>query len=322
MMRLALLDDYQGIALRMADWQRLAGRMEVVAFPRNIPDVESLAEALKDFDAVMLMRERTKFPRALIERLPKLKLLITAALWNASVDMDAAAEHGVQVCGTNDLSHAAAELALGMMLSLARHIPAEDHAMRDGRWQITVGTSLHGKTLGIVGLGILGAQMASYARVLGMRAIAWSQNLTTEVAAAAGATRVEKEQLFAESDVVSVHLKLSPRTRGVIGAADLARMKPTAYLINTARGPIIDEASLLSVLKQRRIAGAALDVYDQEPLPVDHPFRSLDNVVILPHLGYVTEENYQLIYADTLDDVEAFLAGKPLRPLNEPVKRE
>ena len=320
-MRVALLDDYQGVAMKMADWSRLKGRAEFVAFPRHIPDIDTLAHELESFDCIMLMRERTKFPRALIERLPKLKLLITAAMWNASVDSDAATEHGVQFSGTRDLSHAAAELALGMMIGLVRHLPAEDHAMRQGKWQTTVGLSLHGKTLGIVGLGILGAQMAGFAKMLGMRAIAWSENLTPERAAEAGAIHVSKEQLFAEADIISVHLKLAPRTRGLIGAGDLALMKPTAYIINTARGPIIDERSLLTVLRDRRIAGAALDVYDVEPLPVNHPFRKLDNVMLVPHLGYVTEENYRLIYSDTLEDVEAFLEGRLVRPLNTPTPR-
>jgi phosphoglycerate dehydrogenase-like enzyme len=321
MMRVALLDDYQGIAMRMAEWPRLQGRAEVVSFRKHIPGIEDLARELQDVDCVMLMRERTKFPRALIERLPKLKLIVTAAMWNAIIDMEAASEHGIQVCGTRDLSHAAAELALGMMIGFARNIPTEDHAMRTGGWQLTVGNSLHGKTLGILGLGILGRQMAQYARVLGMRALAWSQNLTPETAREGGATYVSKDQLFSESDVVSIHLKLSARTRGVVGAADLARMKPSAFLINTARGPIVDEKSLLATLSARQIAGAALDVYDVEPLPADHPFRTLDNVLLLPHIGYVTEENYRLIYGDTLDDIEAFLDGKPLRPLNQPISR-
>jgi phosphoglycerate dehydrogenase-like enzyme len=320
-MRVALLDDYQGVAMNMADWSRLDGRAEFVAFPRHIADLDTLARELETFDCVMLMRERTKFPRALIERLPRLKLLVTAAMWNASVDSDAATEQGVQFSGTRDLSHAAAELALGMMIGLVRHLPAEDHAMRRGQWQTTVGLSLHGKTLGIVGLGILGRQMAGFARMLGMRAIAWSENLTPARAEEASAAFVSKEQLFSEADVISVHLKLAPRTRGLIGASDLARMKPTAYIINTARGPIIDEHSLLTTLKERRIAGAALDVYDVEPLPVDHPFRKLDNVMLAPHLGYVTEENYRLIYGDTLENVEAFLDGRVVRPLNTPKKR-
>jgi phosphoglycerate dehydrogenase-like enzyme len=320
-MRVALLDDYQGVAMKMADWSRLEGRAEVVAFPNHIIDIDTLVRALESFDCIMLMRERTKFPRALIERLPKLKLLITAAMWNASVDSDAATEYGIQFSGTRDLSHAAAELALGMMIGLVRHLPAEDHAMRQGKWQTTVGLSLHGKTLGIVGLGVLGKQMVPFARVLGMHGIAWSENLTPAKAEEVGATYVSREQLFSEADIISIHLKLSPRTRGLIGAGDLARMKPTAYIINTARGPIIEEQSLLTVLRERKIAGAALDVYDVEPLPLDHPFRSLDNVMLVPHLGYVTEENYRLIYGDTLENVEAFLEGRLVRPLNTPRPR-
>ncbi len=320
-MRVALLDDYQNVALSMADWGRLAPRVTVEAIHEHIPGVDALAARLQPYDAVMMVRERTKFPRALFERLPNLKLLVTAAMWNVAIDMDAATEHGVQVCGTGDWPHATAELALGLMIALARHIPAEDRAFREGRWQTTLGTGLHGKTLGLLGLGALGGQMAGFGAMLGMTVLAWSQNLTAEAAAERGATLVLKEELLARSDVVSIHLKLSDRTRGLLGPAELALMQPSALLINTSRGPIVDEAALIAHLQARRIAGAALDVYDQEPLPGGHPLRGLDNVILLPHLGYVVEQNYRLVYGDTLADVEAFLDGHVLRPLNTPRPR-
>ncbi|SAL29692.1 D-isomer specific 2-hydroxyacid dehydrogenase [Caballeronia sordidicola] len=262
------------------------------------------------------MRERTRVSRALIERLPNLKLLITAAMWNASVDIRAATERGIQVCGTDDLPTPAAEMALGLMLALARAIPQEDRAIRAGQWQTTLGVGLHGKTLGVIGLGNLGRQMAGYGNILGMKVLAWSQNLTNEAAAASGALRVELDELMARSDVVSIHSKLSDRTRGLLGARELSLMKPTAYLVNTARGPIVDESALVAALAQKQIGGAALDVFDIEPMPADHPFRTLENVVLAPHVGYVTEENYELIYSGALEDIVAFLDGKTVRPLN------
>jgi phosphoglycerate dehydrogenase-like enzyme len=316
MFRLALLDDYQGVALRMADWDRVRGRVAVDAIHEHILDPVCLSARLQPYDAVMMVRERTKFPRSVFERLPNLKLLVTAAMWNVAIDLDAATEHGVQVCGTRDWSFATAELALGLMLALARHIPHEDRAMHAGSWQTRLGSGLHGKTLGLLGLGSLGGQMAKFGNLLGMEVLAWSQNLTPEAAATGGATWVAKDALMARSDYVSIHLKLSDRTRGLVGRHELGLMKPTAYLINTSRGPITDEDALLEHLRSRRIAGAALDVYGVEPLPADHPMRQLDNTILLPHVGYVVEQNYRLIYGDTLDDVEAFLAGQILRPLN------
>jgi phosphoglycerate dehydrogenase-like enzyme len=316
--RLALLDDYQNVALRMAEWHRLAGRVAVDAIHEHIVDPDRLAERLRPYDAVMLMRERTKFPRALFERLPSLRLLVTAAMWNVAIDLDAATGRGVQVCGTRDWSHATAELALGLMIALARHIPAEDRALRAGGWQTALGTGLHGRTLGLLGLGSLGGQMARFGGMLGMEVLAWSANLTAAAAAAGGTTRVPMDELLARADVVSIHLRLSERTRGLLGPRELGLMKPTATLINTSRGPIVDEAALLEHLRHRRIAGAAIDVYDIEPLPPDHPMRRLDNVILTPHVGYVVEQNYRLIYGDTLEVVEAFLDGRVLRPLNAP----
>jgi phosphoglycerate dehydrogenase-like enzyme len=315
-MNIALLDDYQNVAMKMADWNSLAPRATVTAFSDHLDGIDALAERLHPFDAVMLMRERTRVPRALLERLPNLKLLITAAMWNASVDIDAATERGIQVCGTDDLPTPAAEMALGLMLALARAIPQEERAIRAGRWQTTLGVGLNGKTLGVIGLGNLGRQMAGYGNVLGMKVLAWSQNLSNEAAAAAGAQRVNLDVLLAESDVVSIHSKLSERTRGLLGARELSLMRPTAYLVNTARGPIVDQTALLAALAEKRIGGAALDVFDVEPMPVDHPFLALENVVLAPHVGYVTEENYRLIYGDVLEDIVAFLDGKLVRPLN------
>ena len=316
MINVALLDDYQNVAMKMADWNSLAPRAKVTAFPDHLDDVDALAERLHAFEVIVLMRERTRVPRALIERLPNLKLLITAAMWNASVDIHAATERGIQVCGTDDLPTPAAEMALGLMLALARAIPQEDRAIRAGQWQTTLGVGLHGKTLGVIGLGNLGRQMAGYGNILGMKVLAWSQNLTNEAAAASGALRVELDDLMARSDVVSIHSKLSDRTRGLLGARELSLMKPTAYLVNTARGPIVDENALVAALAQKQIGGAALDVFDIEPMPANHPFRTLENVVLAPHVGYVTQENYELIYSGALEDIVAFLDGKTVRPLN------
>jgi phosphoglycerate dehydrogenase-like enzyme len=314
--KVALLDDYQNVAMDMADWRSLAPRAAVTAFPDHLDDIDALVERLHPFDVIVLMRERTRVPRALIERLPNLKLLITAAMWNASVDIDAATGRGIQVCGTDDLPTPAAEMALGLMLALARAIPQEERAIRAGRWQTTLGVGMHGKTLGVIGLGNLGRQMASYGTVLGMKVLAWSQNLSNEAAAASGAQRVGLDVLLAESDVISIHLKLSDRTRGLLGARELALMKPNAYLVNTARGPIVDETALVEALAGRRIGGAALDVFDQEPMSSDHPLLALENVVLAPHVGYVTVENYRLIYGGALEDIAAFLDGKVVRPLN------
>jgi phosphoglycerate dehydrogenase-like enzyme len=315
-MRVALLDDYFGNALDMADWGRRPG-LEVESIREHIPDADILISTLEPFDAVVMMRERTKLPRSVIERLPRLKLIVTAAMWNVAIDIDAATEKGIQVCGTGDVGNLTAELTLGLMIALARHIPGEERALREGRWQARIGEGLKGKTLGILGLGKLGSQVAGFGRMLGMDVIAWSQNLTDEAAAGSGARRVSKEELFARADFVSVHLKLSERSRGIVDAAMLSRMKKTAYIINTSRGPIIDEAALCQALRSHRIAGAALDVYSTEPLPLDDPIRSLDNVILLPHLGYVARENWQRIYGDALEDIEAFMDGTLLRPLNE-----
>jgi phosphoglycerate dehydrogenase-like enzyme len=317
-MRVALLDDYFAVSLELADWQRLGADVQVEAVREHIAGIDELAARLAPYDCLVLMRERTKFPRTLIERLPNLRLLVTAGMWNASVDIDACTERGIQVCGTRDLGHLTAELTMGLLISLARNIVHEDRTLRVGRWETKIGTSLRGKTLGILGLGKLGTQVCGFARTFGMQMIAWSQNLTSDVAQAAGATLVSKGELFAKSDYVTIHARLSPRTRDLVGAAELSRMKATSYLINTSRGPIVNEAALIDALRSKVIAGAALDVFDTEPLAADHPLRMLDNTILLPHLGYVTEENFRVIYGDALDDVETFLAGDTVRPLNNP----
>jgi len=313
MARVALLDDYQGVALRMADWKSLPAGTDVVAFPDHLADESALAARLADFDIVMAMRERTPFTRSLFERLPKLRLLITAGMRNASIDMKAAAERGVLVCGTSGLPYPTAELAWGLILGLMRRIPAEDRATREGRWQVSLGLGLNGKTLGVLGLGTLGSRVARVGRAFEMTVLAWSQNLTAARAEEVGATLVAKDELLARSDIVSIHLVLSERTRGLVGARELGLMKRTAYLVNTSRGPIVDEAALVRALREGTIAGAGLDVFEPEPLPADHPFRSRPNIVVTPHLGYVTEETYRVFYGHALEDVQAFLRGAPVR---------
>jgi phosphoglycerate dehydrogenase-like enzyme len=313
--RVALLDDYQGAALGMADWKSLPKDTEVVVFQDHLADEAALAARLADFEIVMALRERTPFPRSLLERLPKLKLLITAGMRNASIDMKAAADRGVLVCGTAGLPYPTAELAWGLILSLARRIPAEDRATREGRWQTTLGLGLNGKTLGVLGLGTLGSRVARVGRALEMKVLAWSQNLTAERAAAEDVMLVAKDDLLARSDFVSIHLVLGERTRGLIGARELGLMKRSAYLVNTSRGPIVDEAALIRALQDGTIAGAGLDVFDEEPLPLEHPFRRLPNTAITPHLGYVTEETYRVFYGQALEDVKAYLGGTPLRVL-------
>jgi len=320
MMRVAVLDDYQEAALRLADWASLHPKAQIESINRHIADEDALVKRLHVFEAVVAMRERTPFPAGLFARLPNLKLLVTSGMRNAAIDLEAAATHGVTVCGTDMLATPTAELAWGLILGLCRSIPFEDRAMREGKWQTTLGFGVHGKTLGIVGLGKLGGQMARVGKAFGMEVVAWSQNLTAERAAAAGARLVAKNELFAMADIVTVHLVLSERTRGVIGAAELKRMKPTAFIVNTARGPIIDEAALIATLETRRIAGAAIDVYSSEPLPADHKLRRLPNTVLTPHLGYVTGENYRQAYGQAVEDIAAFLAGAPIRVLAAPAK--
>ena len=310
-MKVALLDDYQGVALSCADWSAVQSKAEITVFRDTITGLDALAERLKDFAVIGIMRERTPFPKALLERLPKLKLLVTTGHRNDSIDIAAAKALGITVCGTPSSAPAAAELTWALIMAAARRIDLETRSFHDGGWQVGLGRELKGATLGVIGLGRLGGQVAGYGRTFGMRVVAWSQNLTAERAAGQGAEAVSKETLFRESDFISVHLKLSDRSRGLVGAADLALMKPDAWIVNTARGPIIDRAALLAALKDRRIGGAALDVFDDEPLPADDALRRLDNVVATPHVGYVTRENYATMYRVTAENILAFLAGRP-----------
>jgi phosphoglycerate dehydrogenase-like enzyme len=300
----------------MADWSGLQESHKVVAFQERLPDVDAAAKALAEFDIIGIMRERTPFQRALFEKLPKLKLLVTTGKRNASIDLEAAKAHNVMVCNTGGAGRSTAELAIGLMIALARHFREEFAAMRPGGgWQTTLGMDLEGKTLGILGLGNLGARVGRVGAAMGMKPIAWSQNLTSEQARERGAERVEKDELFRRSDVVSIHLILSARTRGLVGARELGLMKPTALLINTSRGPIVDEAALLAALREKRIAGFGGDTFDVEPLPNDHPLRSEPRALLTPHLGYVTEETYRDFYSGMVQAIEAWLAGKPINVL-------
>jgi phosphoglycerate dehydrogenase-like enzyme len=324
MHKLAILDDYQNVALRYADWSALQQRCTVQVFDRNIADPDEAVKLLQPFDIICLMRERMPMPRALIERLPNLKLAVFTGLRTQSLDVEAASERGVIVCNTGGGgTDTTAELAWGLILALTRRIAFEHQGMRDGLWQRTVGTKLGGKTLGLLGLGKIGSQMARIARAFGMSVLAWSRSLSDEKANQAGAVCVEKDELFRRSDVISIHLVLGEESRGLVSAREIDLMKPTAYLINTSRGPIIEEAALLQALRTERIAGAGLDVFDREPLPADHPLRGLQNVVLTPHLGYVTDEVYRIFFQDALETVSAFLDGKPIHVLNpQALRRE
>jgi len=316
MVAIAILDDYQNVALGMADWSGLQKNHRIAAFNERLPDVEAAARALAEFEIVGIMRERTPFQRALFEKLPKLKLLVTTGKRNASIDLEAAKAHGVTVCNTGGAGRATAELTVGLMIALARHFREEFQAMRPGGgWQTTLGIDLEGRTLGLLGLGNLGAKVGRIGAAMGMKVIAWSQNLTAEQAAERGAERVEKDELFHRSDVISIHLVLSPRSRGLVGARELGLMKPTALLINTSRGPIVDEAALLAALREKRIAGFGGDTYDVEPLPADHPLRGEPRALLTPHLGYVTEETYRDFFGGMVQAIEAWLAGRPINVL-------
>lgn len=317
MTRIALLDDYQNVALSMADWASLPTDCEVVTFDNHLAEEDALVARLEDFDIVMVMRERTPFPASLFARLPKLKLLVTPGMRNASIDLSAASAHGVTVCGTGGQPHPTAELTWGLIHALMRAIPREDRSVREGGWQLGVGLGLAGRTLGMIGLGRLGARVARVGLAFDMNVIAWSQNLTDERAAEVGVTKVSKEALLAQADVASIHLVLSARSRHLIGAKELAAMKSSAVLINTSRGPIVDEDALVAALRAGTIAGAGLDVFGTEPLPLDHPFRTLANTVITPHIGYVTHETYEVFYGEGLEAMKGFLAGKPVKVLND-----
>ncbi len=312
-MRLSILDDYQGVAREMADWSPLEGRVEIVVERKPFADEDAAARALAGSEIVAAMRERTPFPRSLVERLSNLKLLNTTGMRNASFDLPALRDRGVVVCGTQGGGLDTAELTWGLILGAARRI-AEDHrAMREGLWQTRIGNRLEGKTLGVLGLGRLGSAVARVGLAFDMKVIAWSPNLTAERAATVGVERVDKEALLRQSDVLSVHMVLSPRSRGLVGRNDIALMKKTAILVNTSRGPIVDAYAVIEALEAGRLGYAAFDVYDREPLPADHPLRRTPNVLLTPHIGYVTEENYRSSYPQIVENIVAFLDGNPVR---------
>jgi len=313
-MRCAILDDYQNVVLKLADWSALKAKVDFQVFNAHLGGADKVIAALQDFEIVIAMRERTAFPRAVIEALPKLKLLITTGARNASIDTEAAKARGIPVCGTPSFGSPTSGVAIGLMLELTRHIGYENARLHAGAvWQSTIGADFDGMTLGILGLGKLGTRTANIAKAFGMKVIAWSQNLTEEKCREVGVGYVGKDDLFRKSDFITIHVVLSQRTRGLVGAKELGLMKPSAYLINTSRGPIVEEAALLSALRDKKIAGAGLDVFDIEPLPLDHPLRKMDNVVITPHLGYVSEQNYRAYFAGVVEDISAFLNGKPVR---------
>lgn len=312
-MRIVILDDYQGCAFEMADWSRIRASHEVVSFRDHIEDEAELVRRLGAVDILCIMRERTAVTRSLIGKLPSLKHIVTTGHVHAALDTKAAAEKGIVVSTTSSSRFATAELTFGILLALARQIVAHHNSVQSGGWQIALGHDVRGKTLGCVGLGNLGGQVAGFAKAFGMNVIGWSQNMTDEQAAAAGARRVSKEELLRTADYVSVHYKLSARSQGIIGAAELALMKPTAYLINTSRGPLVDEAALIAALREGRIAGAGLDVFDHEPLPAGHYFRSARNLIVTPHVGYASYENYIDYFTQMVENIEGWLAGSPVR---------
>jgi phosphoglycerate dehydrogenase-like enzyme len=326
-MRVAILDDYQQVSLASTDWSAVRALAEIDVFGEHIALTDALVRVLEPYDVIVAMRERTYFDAVRLSQLPRLRLLVTTGMANASIDLDAAAANGVTVCGTGGSAYSTAELTWGLILALARHIPAEDRRMKTagraggaalgvgGGWQHTVGTELHGKKLGLVGLGRQGRRVAKIGRAFGMELLAWSQHLDPDVAKEAKAEAVSKQELFSSSDVVTVHYKLGPRSVGLVGAAELALMKPSAVLVNTSRGPLVDGAALLSALRSSSIAGAGLDVYDVEPLPLSDPLRSAPNVVLTPHLGYVTDDAYRVFYGEAAQDIVAFAQGAPVRVL-------
>ena len=302
--------------MNAADWSLIADRVDLTVFSQPFSSEPAAARALKDFEIICAMRERTPFPRTLFAALPKLKLLITSGMRNSAIDMQAAKDHGVVVCGTQFARDPTAPLTMGLILELTRNIGRESARMHAGApLQGHVGIEIEGRTLGVIGLGKLGTKVSKLAQAFGMNVIAWSPNLSPETCREVGVTYATKEELFRTADVVTIHMVLSQRSRGLVGRDDLARMKPTAYLVNTARGPIVDEAALLATLQHRKIAGAGIDVFSVEPLPVDHPFRKLDNMVITPHLGYVTEENLRGHYRQMVEGIDAWLKGETLRRL-------
>ncbi|MEA2905847.1 MAG: hypothetical protein QOI12_3234 [Alphaproteobacteria bacterium] len=315
--RCAILDDYQNVALTMADWSGLAGEVDVTAFNRPLGTADEIAEKLRGYSMIVLTRERTVFPRMLIEQLKDVKLIVSTGSRNWMLDVEACRERGIVVCGTPTVGRSTTTITISLMLELFRHVGYESEQLKNGAfWQSTIGPDPEGKTLGVIGLGTLGTRVAKIAKAMNMKVVAWSQNLTADKCKEAGVEFAgSKEELLEQADVVTIHVVLSLRSRGLIGAKEFALMKPTAYLINTARGPIVDEAALIEALRNKTIAGAGLDVYDIEPLPLDHALRRLDNVVLSPHLGYVTQENFRGSYSGVVEDIRAFLDGKPIRLL-------
>jgi phosphoglycerate dehydrogenase-like enzyme len=313
LIQVAILDDYQGVALQSADWSPLTEKAQITVFRDHLVNPSAIIERLKPFDVLCVMRERTPLTREILEQLSELKLIASTGSRNASIDLIAANERGITVCNTGYSSHGAIEMTWALILALLRNIPAEFASVRAGQWQTTVGGDLDGKTIGLLGLGNIGARIAKIAQAFGMKIVAWSQNLTAESAEKHGAAFVSKDELFRIADIVTVHLVLSPRTKGIVGAAELGLMKKTAYFINTSRGPLVDENALINALENRAMAGAALDVYEIEPLPAAHPFRSLDRLLVTPHIGFVTEEAYKIFYRDTVENIVAWLSGTPVR---------
>jgi phosphoglycerate dehydrogenase-like enzyme len=315
--RCAILDDYQSVALEMADWSKVTGDLDIKVFSEPMGAPEEVARALQGFAIVCAMRERTPFPRQLIEALPDLKLLITTGMVNRAIDLDAAKARNVMVCGTPSFGNPTTGIAWGLMLELTRRIGHENARLKSGApWQSVVGADVEGLTLGVIGLGKLALRVSEVGRAFRMKVVAWSQNITPERAQAAGVDyAASKEEVLRQSDIVSIHIPLTPKSRALIGASELALMKPTAFLVNTSRGPIVEEAALVAALREKRIAGAGLDVYDIEPLPLAHPLRKLDNVVLTPHLGYASQQNYRAYFAGVVDDIRGFLDGKPVRVL-------
>jgi phosphoglycerate dehydrogenase-like enzyme len=311
-----VLDDYQGVALESADWARVTDRFDVEVLTEHVADQTALVDRLRDSEIVVAMRERTVFSAGVLRELPALRLLVTTGMKNAAIDLDAASDLGITVCGTSASGTPVPEITIGMIIALTRNFVAEDAAVRAGGWQHTIGPGLAGLTLGVVGLGRLGTPVARLAQAFDMNVVAWSPNLTAERALEHGVRAVGKAELFASSDVVTIHMPLSERSRGLIGAAEFAAMKASGYLVNTSRGPIVDEAALVDALRTGRIAGAALDVYAVEPLPVDHPLRSLSNTLLLPHIGYVTTDAYRTWYGEVVEDIVAWVEGAPVRVLS------
>lgn len=313
--QIAVIDDWQNVASGVVDWSVLKPIGQVQFLHEYPADTATMIERLRPFDVICVMRERSTFDKALLQGLPNLKLLVTGGMRNAAIDIAAAKTLGIKVCGTDSYKQAAPELTWALIMACTRNLLAEANSLRAGQWQVGLGGDLYGKTLGILGLGSIGQKVAQFAQVFGMRVIAWSENLTPERAAASGVTWVSKRELFEQADILTIHLVLSDRSRGLVDAEALGWMKPTARLVNTARGPIVDEQALIDALKGGRLAGAALDVYAQEPLPEDHPFRHLPNALATPHVGYVSKQNYRQFYQQMVEDIQAWAKGAAIRTL-------